>query len=285
MFPSARLFEVGRDSAREPGRPFPWPKATARAPNPSFRGFDLALYTNCADLLSNQPKLSHAPVEFWAGRDFVRVRRFLEEKAFAAQQRLGHLAVPDMPHFDSAESTEWFLAQLASATRYLEYGTGGSTYQAAKLGLDFIAVDTDPYFLDSVRAKIHAAGLGRAGQVFRFANIGWTGTWGRPVGRVTEARRELFRRASDPPPECFEGLTPDLVLVDGRFRVACAFKVFNMLHAQPGWTVVVDDYADRPQYRAIEEYAQVELVGRMAVIRSARAVPASVINRWETIPA
>lgn len=213
------------------------------------------------------------------------MRRFLEEKAFAARQRSGRLPVPDMPHFDSPESTSWFLHQLRGAKRYLEYGTGGSTYQAAKLGLDFIAVDTDPYFLDSVRAMVHAAGLGRAGQVFRFANIGWTRTWGRPRGRVTEARRELFRRASDPPPECFEGRMPDLVLIDGRFRVASAFKVFNMLCTQPGWTVVVDDYADRPEYRAIEEYGEVELVGRMAVIHSAGAVPSSVINRWETTPA
>lgn len=193
--------------------------------------------------------------------------------------------VPDMPHFDSSESTKWFLAQLAGSNRYLEYGTGGSTFQAAKLGLDFIAVDTDPYFLDSVRAKVHAAGLGRSGQVFRFANIGRTGTWGRPLGRVTEARRELFRRASDPPPECFDGLMPDLVLIDGRFRVACTFKVLNMLCTQPGWTVVVDDYDDRPEYRAIEDYAELELVGRMAVIHSARTVPSSVINRWETNPA
>ncbi len=189
-----------------------------------------------------------------------------------------------MPHFDSPESISWFLERLAGAKRYLEYGTGASTYQAARLGVDFIAVDTDRYFLDSVRAKIHAAGLDRTGQVFRYADIGWTGMWGNPLGRVTEARRELFRRASDPPPECFDGLLPDLVLIDGRFRVACAFKVFNMLRPQTGWTVVVDDYADRPQYHGIEDYAQVELVGRMAVIHSARPVPDSAIIRWETQP-
>lgn len=213
------------------------------------------------------------------------MRNFLAETAFAVRQRSGRLRVPDVPHFDSPESITWFLEQLAGAKRYLEYGSGASTYQAARLGVDFIVVDTDPYFLDSVRAKIHAAGLGRAGQVFRYANIGWTGTWGRPLGRVTEARRELFRRASDPPPECFDGLLPDVVLIDGRFRVACALKVLNMLGAQTGWTVVVDDYTDRPQYRGIEDYAQVQLMGRMAVIQSAHPVPNDVITRWETNPA
>lgn len=187
-----------------------------------------------------------------------------------------------MPHFDSPESTAWFLKQLEGSKLYLEYGTGGSTYQAARLGIDFIAVDTDSYFLDSVRAKIHAAGMERAGQLYWHADIGWTGTWGRPLGRVTDHRRELFRRASDPPPKCFDGRQPDLVLIDGRFRVASAFKVFNMLSAQTGWMVVVDDYTDRAYYREIEDYAEVKLVGRMAVIQSAQPVPSDVITRWET---
>lgn len=187
-----------------------------------------------------------------------------------------------MPHFDSPETTDWFLDRLASTKRYLEYGTGGSTYQAARIGVNFIAVDTDPYFLDAVRAKIQGAGLGKSGQVFRHADIGRTGTWGRPRGRISDARRQLFRRASDPPPECLEGLLPDLVLIDGRFRVACAFKAFNLLHAETGWTVVVDDYSDRPQYREIEDYGDVRLVGRMAVIQSAGQVPRNVVAHWET---
>ncbi|ORV64778.1 hypothetical protein AWC03_03700 [Mycobacterium europaeum] len=192
--------------------------------------------------------------------------------------------MPDMPHFDSPESTAWFLERLARAKRYLEFGSGGSTYQAAKLGIDFITVDTDPFFLDRVRAKVGTAGLSRPGQVFRHADIGWTGPWGRPQGLVTDARRELFRRASDPPPECFDGVLPDLVLIDGRFRVASALKILNVLGAQPGWTVIVDDYADRPQYHKIQDYAQVQMVGRMAVIESVRPVPESVISQWETEP-
>lgn len=207
-----------------------------------------------------------------------------QQVTFAAQRRLGRPRVPDLPHLDSSESVGWFLNRLADAKRYLEFGAGGSTYQAARLGVDFIVVETDPYFLDSVRAKVQTAGLGHSGQVFRHANIGKTGPWGRPVGKLTEARRGLFRRASDPPDECYDGLLPDLVMIDGRFRVACAFKVFNMLYGETGWTVIIDDYTDRPQYHCIEEYAQVELVGRLAVAHSAQRVPESVIARYETDP-
>lgn len=235
--------------------------------------------------LTNCPGGFVPPCKVFAERGSYHVKKFwdeVNEVAFAAQQRLGRLQVPEMPHFDSPESTSWFLDQLGGAKRYLEYGTGGSTYQAARVGVDFIAVDTDPYFLDAVRTKIQDAGLAKPGQVFRHADIGRTGTWGRPRGKINDARRQSFHRASDPPPECVEGLLPDLVLIDGRFRVACAFKVFNMLNAQTGWTVVVDDYTQRPQYREIEDYADVKLVGRMAVIQSARPVPSNVISHWET---
>lgn len=74
--------------------------------------------------------------------------------------------------------------------------------------MDFIAVDTDPYFLDAVRTKIQDAGLAKPGQVFRHADIGRTGTWGRPRGKINDARRQSFRRASDPPPECVEDSCP-----------------------------------------------------------------------------
>ena len=80
------------------------------------------------------------------------------------KQRFVGFKVPNSPHFDSDEAIAWFLGKLKGSRRYLEYGTGGSTYVAAKLGVNFIAVDSDPYFLNSVREKIRKNGLARAGR-------------------------------------------------------------------------------------------------------------------------
>ena len=106
--------------------------------------------------------------------------------------------------------------------------TGGTTYAAAKLGVNFIAVDSDPFFLKSVRKKIRRDGFAKGvGQTYHYADIGLTGYWGYPLrSRNASAKRlEQFRHYSDPPPECFEGgLLPDLVLVDGRFRVGVRLK-------------------------------------------------------------
>lgn len=63
------------------------------------------------------------------------------------------------------------------------------------------------------------------------------------------------------------GLTPDLILVDGRFRVACILA--SLVRAAPGTRLLVDDYGDRKEwYGAVERYMQPErLVGGMAVFK------------------
>lgn len=218
---------------------------------------------------------------------------------FLATQRLIGFDVPDGPFFygtdgSTDQATAWFLETLKGSKRYLEFGTGGSTYLAAKYGIEFIAVDSDRFFLKSVQKKIREAGYERpVGQTYHYADIGLTGHWGRPIGvrKPSAARLEKFRRYSDPPPAATAGgLTPDLVLVDGRFRVACVLKSLRMLADKSGWTIAIDDYGDRPEYHEIADFAEVDhyVNGRMAVLTSAKPVSSdlldSAIRKYETVP-
>lgn len=182
---------------------------------------------------------------------------------FIAERRIHGIEAPVEPHFDSVETTEWFSDELANARCYLEYGSGGSTYLAAKLGVRFATVESDRGFLEAVKAQIARDGYLRSGQVFHHADIGPTGRWGRPLGRVSDARIEKFCRYSDTPPG-FD-VAPDLVLVDGRFRVACVLKAMSKY---PAATIVLDDYLERPQYSLLEDYVRPRMVGRMAVLES-----------------
>ena len=178
------------------------------------------------------------------------------------------------------ETLPWFLDTLKGAKLYLEYGTGGTTYQAAKAGVDFIATDSDPYFLKSVRKRIEADGLAKpTGQTFRHVDIGYTGPWGYPVdpwgnplSNPSPQRLQKFRQYSDPPAECLDaGRKPDLVLVDGRFRVACVLKALRNLRNETGWTVAMDDYDYRPHYQeVIPKFGKIDQVigGRVAVMTS-----------------
>jgi hypothetical protein len=193
-----------------------------------------------------------------------------------------------MPHLDSDVTTAFFLKTLARSDRYLEYGTGASTLWAAKFGVDFVGVDSDRHWLDALHHKIVDTGCAQHNQVLRYSDIGPTAKWGKPVGDVDDARLELFRRYSDLP-EQYVADPPDLVLVDGRFRVACALKSLKVLGGRDGWTILVDDYTSRNEYHVIGDFAHMTFVGRMAVITSIKPVEGDLlddaIRRWEPIPA
>lgn len=208
---------------------------------------------------------------------------------FLATQRLIGFDVQDSPVFYGSDGsfekgTDWFIETLKASKRYLEFGTGGSTYLAAKFEKEFVAVDSDRFFLRSVQKKISDDGYAKpVGQTFRYADIGLTGHWGRPIGPGLDSpkRLEKFRRYSDIPPESLAGgRTPDFVLVDGRFRVACVLKALRLLARESGWTIAMDDYGDRPNFHVVSEFAEIdELVnGRMAVITAAKPVSAELLD-------
>lgn len=195
---------------------------------------------------------------------------FFDLPRFFYVQRVRGFSVPSRPHFDSEASTRWFTEQLAKSDFYVEYGAGGSTFLAAQLNRRFVSIDSDPFFLKAVAKKIESAGLQlSADQKLVYANIGLTKAWGFPLYlyRPTPHRLAQFARYSDFPNN--SNITSNecvLVLVDGRFRVACAAKAFKALQSRANWRIVVDDYAERPEYHVLEEVGKIEKkVGRMVI--------------------
>ena len=189
---------------------------------------------------------------------------------FLYVQRIKGFAVPSAPHFDSDESTRWFEQKLRASTHYLEFGSGGSTYLAAKLNKSFVCIDSDRFFLRAVVQKITAHGaFDSAVQCYLPRQIGFTREWSQPVlwGSLGKNRLNQFKRYSDFPAESLQNNSyPDLILIDGRFRVACALKAISALQKQSGWTLIVDDYVGRSEYEIITQFARLDFyVGRMAV--------------------
>jgi archaellum component FlaC len=103
-------------------------------------------------------------------------------------------------------------------------------------------------------------------------------------------RLNKFRKYSDFPEEIGSRFPlPDLVLVDGRFRVACALKALRALQDQTDWLLLVDDYVNRSKYHELPEFGVLQgYVGRMAVFSglqdSAKCRLDAAISRYETDP-
>lgn len=172
-------------------------------------------------------------------------------------------AVPEMPHMD-AEALAFFEERLRVTQCLLEYGAGGSTRLAARRGVPrILSVESDPAFGQAVAAAQRQEPGERAFELFT-PDLGPTGAWGFPTDPTTCQRWPLY--ATRP----WERLArrqwvPDLILVDGRFRVACFLA--SLLQARPGAVILFDDYASRrKQYGAAERHLPISrMAGRAAV--------------------
>ena len=147
-----------------------------------------------------------------------------------------------------------------SAEVVLEYGAGGSTLVAADLaGRLVFAVESAAAWVTRMEAWFRA-NPPKARVVLHHGNIGKTRDWGFPVDNRTVARWSSYPVSVWDRPD-FEH--PDVVLIDGRFRLACALTVLFRI-TRP-LTVLIDDYIDRPSYHEAEPMlGQPEMIGRMA---------------------
>ena len=191
------------------------------------------------------------------------VRQFI---SFKLAQRRG-FEVPDEPHFDPA-SMPMFMDLLGAATSYLEYGSGGSTIVATRMKVPTVTVESDRLFARAVMKRIAPDAPHR----MLVANIGMTREWGVPVFKTpTRSRLARWRTYVDLPFEAMgaDAIFPDLVLVDGRFRQACALETARQARLRgAATTIFVDDYQGR-SYHSVERYlGKPEMAGIAAIFRT-----------------
>lgn len=166
-----------------------------------------------------------------------------------------------------AEGVGFFNECLSTASMIFEYGAGGTTLKAAQAGVSVLSVETDRRYADTVNAALNAAGAKESSVLY--ANVGITTDWGTPIDMspTPSNRRRWSDYVSRPwtAPER-KDRWPDVVLVDGRFRVACAAEAaLRSLEANRTTTILVDDFFDRPQYWGVSYVCRIEKVGgRMA---------------------
>jgi len=172
------------------------------------------------------------------------------------------------PHIDRPELTmpapeaEALRTAYAEADVILEYGSGGSTVMAAEMpGKHVVTVESDRAWARKMKRWFEASPPAEGSTVeVIWSNIGPTRAWGHPVDD-----RE-WRRFADYPLAVWhrKGFRhPDVVLVDGRFRIGCALATaFSITRPV---TLLFDDYARRKWFHRVEEFIGLpHIIGRMA---------------------
>ncbi len=174
---------------------------------------------------------------------------------------------------------------MESAESYFEFGMGGSTCLAAKtVRREIYAIDSDSDWISKVKTEI---GEASSKQIhLRHINIGPTREWGMPEtpAKGNEGIFDAYSRAIiEPKLPAF-----DLVLVDGRFRVACFLQALQSQRADT--ILAIHDYTDRPHYHVVEEFARpVSVCEQLAVfVRRPDIDNAALeiaLNRYRRTPA
>ncbi|WP_197038228.1 tetratricopeptide repeat protein [Billgrantia saliphila] len=158
------------------------------------------------------------------------------------------LRLPDAPHMSKAERS-LFQDVLKNAKRYFEFGSGGSTVWAVKMGLTAYGVESDANWVSALKSS-----LGERCQI-EVVDIGPTREWGYPVSLEAAGKFQDYSRAILAHDSPF-----DLILVDGRFRVACVITAIQHLlshHVDPNETrIFIHDFWDRPVYHVVLDFLE-----------------------------
>lgn len=161
-----------------------------------------------------------------------------------------------------------FREALNQTGRFAEYGSGASTLFVDRLGThESLSVETDPFWVQKIKSHLSAR------TTIVGVDVGPVGAWGRPLSYdKADNFYEYFQAVFS------KGFKPELILIDGRFRVACFLTC--LLHAQPGTRIIWDDYAHRRNYHVVEQILEPFSVNErqaLFIVPKKKDVPA--INR------
>lgn len=168
------------------------------------------------------------------------------------------------PRMTAPELALFTSALQMGRRRYAEFGVGGSSIMAAKAGFDtIVGIESDPEWAAAVRSHPALAPMiSRNSAAILHADIGPVGAWGSPKDKnkanlwpkyISTMWSEWHKRET----------LPDMIFVDGRFRVSCALSALLLHNASPRDhrppLVLVHDISDkRKHYQILYDYFHIE---------------------------
>lgn len=155
----------------------------------------------------------------------------------------------------------FFSKTVSQSVKILEYGSGGSTKFISQFSRYLLSIDSDREFIDLLKKEINQINVNNNITLLHI-DIGPTKEWGHPVDI---SKRTNWHKYAIYPWEVLrcQNIAPDLVLIDGRFRVACMLA--TMASTSKPTKVIFDDYANRSYKDIIEKFiTPIEIIDRAA---------------------
>lgn len=152
----------------------------------------------------------------------------------------------------------------ANSKGVVEYGSGGSTMLAARMGTPVVSVESSVEWTQQLQTELARLDQRHETTVVSHVDIGPTKKWGYPVNND---HFQSFWRYPLEPWIAHQEFRPDTVLIDGRMRVGCFVATLAMIKSDV--CILFDDYSNRRAYHRVEQFLKpTEMVGRMAVFHA-----------------
>jgi len=164
---------------------------------------------------------------------------------------------------------------------YFEYGYAKSTeYFYKYTSASIFAVDTSHDWVNKMNALKAEGNPERLN--LNWVDVGNVADWGNPT---SFEKRQNFKKYA----ELFWLLSqnsPNLVLIDGRFRVCCFLT--SVKFAPVGTKIIFDDYTNRPFYHVVQEFCpKLDTCGRQALfevsLASKKQVTDDIIMSFQNV--
>ena len=184
------------------------------------------------------------------------------------------------PHIATKDLTI-FKKYLNQSKIYFEFGSGGSTYTACHTPCieKVFSVESDKQWIDTVREQVQTDKL-----IQIFNEMGTVpNSWGHPGPNATNQQKISY---SNHIVSSASHSDIDIVFIDGRFRVACCLKAFQVI--KEDCFVLFDDFLNRPHYHVVLNYFDIiekTSDNRLVVLRKKKGthVPEDIIKKYELI--
>ena len=162
--------------------------------------------------------------------------------------------------FGSIKANKLIKSQIKKSNFIFEFGSGASTLYYYYLKKNFISIELDNEFIKTLSKKKNFL------KKIKHINIGITGEFSYPIiCKISQVKKyiqsidEYFNRPNK----------IDLILIDGRFRVACCLNLLK--HSEKieknVTKIILDDYLNRKHYNIIKKYFYIKVCGRVAILK------------------
>lgn len=144
------------------------------------------------------------------------------------------------------------LENIKYANSYLEFGIGGSTlFALANSRANIYSVESDLQWIKTLKEYfVIRRNENKRLKIFH-VDIGQIKEWGYPIDK---RKIELFPGYSSKVFSIVDTDLLDVVLIDGRFRIACTLKTILECQGTKKLKILIHDFYDRENYHIVLKY-------------------------------